>query len=112
MDLLLLGHEGGTVYSGPLRLTTPYFLSIGLGSYGAGLTQESLRGMVCSPDASVPFLDGQVSLHPHSPTSGNDCMHRRSAHCHGMYAHLQESHLACMLASCSDSLIAVRRLTI
>ena len=62
MDLLLLGHEGGTVYNGPLRLTTPYFLSIGLGDYGAGITQESLQSIVCSPDASIPFLDGQVLL--------------------------------------------------
>ena len=60
MDLLLLGHGGGTVYNGPLRLTTPYFLSIGLGDYGAGTTCESLRRVACSPDASVPFLDGQV----------------------------------------------------
>ena len=60
VDLLLLGQEGSTVYNGPLRLTTPYFLSIGLGDYGAGITQQSLRRVVCSPDASVPFLDGQV----------------------------------------------------
>lgn len=67
MDLLLLGHEGGAVYCGPLRLTTPYFLSIGLGNYGAGITQESLQSIACCPDASVPFLDGQVLFHPHAP---------------------------------------------
>lgn len=63
MDLLLLGHEGGTVYNGPLRLTTPYFLSIGLGKYGGNITQESLQEFLSSPDGSIPFLDGQAS-HP------------------------------------------------
>ena len=69
MDLLLLGQEGGTVYNGPLRLTTPYFLSIGLGDYGAGLTQGSLQSIVAAPNASVPFLDGQVAPRPVPATS-------------------------------------------
>jgi len=51
------------VYNGPLRLTTPYFLSIGLGSYGGGtMSHESLQDIVSSPDASIPFLDGQVCI--------------------------------------------------
>ena len=56
MDLLLLGQEGGTVYNGPLRLTTPYFLSIGLGDYGDGLTQGSLQSIVAAHNASVMWF--------------------------------------------------------
>ena len=60
IDLLLLGREGRTVYNGPLRLITPYFLSIGLGNYGGDLSRESLQDIASSPDTRIPFLDGQV----------------------------------------------------
>ena len=66
IDVLLLGPEGSLVYSGPLRLTVPYFLSIGVDIYGSSPSQESLQSIVCSPDASTPFLDGQVRPRQHA----------------------------------------------
>ena len=60
IDVLLLGPEGSLVYNGPLRLTVPYFLSVSMDIYSGGPSQESLQELVSSPDASTPFLDGQV----------------------------------------------------
>lgn len=60
VDILLLSRDGLTVYNGPLRLTVPYFLSIGLGGLGRGCSEDTLLDIVSSPEASTPLLDGQV----------------------------------------------------
>ncbi|EIE24788.1 hypothetical protein COCSUDRAFT_62198 [Coccomyxa subellipsoidea C-169] len=59
VDILLLSRDGLTVYNGPLRLTVPYFLSIGLGGLGRGCSDDTLLDIVSSPEASTPLLDGQ-----------------------------------------------------
>lgn len=60
VDILLLSRDGLTVYNGPLRLTVPYFMSIGLGGLGRSCTEDTLLDIVSSPEASTPLLDGQV----------------------------------------------------
>lgn len=73
VDILLLSRDGHTVYNGPLRLTVPYFLSIGLGGLGRGCTEDALLDIVSSPEASTPLLDGQVRPAPTIPFL---CVHR------------------------------------
>lgn len=60
VDLLLLSRDGATVYNGPLRLTVPYFLSIGVANLGC--SEEALRDIVSNSDISTPLLDGQVCI--------------------------------------------------
>lgn len=60
VDLVLLGGDGATIYSGPLRLAAPYFLSLGVGGAQQGCTEAFLLDLVSSPDGGSPALGTQV----------------------------------------------------
>lgn len=82
MDILLLSRDGLTVYNGPLRLTVPYFMSIGLGGLGR-CTEDTLLDIVSSPEASTPLLDGQVIACLNTPLVGH-----RVTHCVWLLLHM------------------------
>ena len=60
VDLLLLDGNGAAVYNAPLRLATPYLLSLGIPAGPQGCSEAFLLDLAASPDAGSPLLGAQV----------------------------------------------------